>query len=236
MEFNFFLWPMLIPLTLPIIYCLFYKKDRLGEVLTITLSMIVIVVFYWPLSLKYYVEANLYVKILLFVFVPFILLYFYDVLHRYFSKSEEKIFDWKSFAIGFKGLEKSLKLGLIFLPIMLLVSFIVVSYSGSFGGNTVFTGSIYFFESITEEILFRGILFLFLFKRLKNLYVAYITSLLCFILMHSQYFYSISIVPTIVQGILTIEIVRRSRNLFGAWVLHGFNRFFILVGFIFRLL
>ena len=30
------------------------------------------------------------------------------------------------------------------------------------------------------------------------------------------------------QGILTIEICRRSNNLTGAWLLHGINRFFII--------
>lgn len=236
MEFNFFLWPMLVPLVLPIIYCVIYRKDRLGEVLTLTLSLITIVLFYWPLSLKFYVDANLYVKFFLFVLNPLFLLFIYDILHRYLSKSDEKIFDWKSFGISTNGIEKSLKLGLIFLPVMLLVSFIIVNYTGSIGGNSIFVGSIYFVESITEEILFRGILFLFLFKRLNNLYVAYITSLLCFIFMHPQHFTSISIIPTIIQGFLTLEILRRSNNLLGAWFLHGFNRFFILVGFLFKLL
>ncbi|MBN2603828.1 MAG: CPBP family intramembrane metalloprotease [Candidatus Thermoplasmatota archaeon] len=230
MEFNFFLWPMLVPLVLPVIYCIIYRRNRLGEVLTLVFSMIIIVLFYWPLSLEFYVDANLYVKIFLFVLVPLILLFIYDILHRYLLKSDEKIFDWKLFGISSNGLEKSLKLGLIFLPIMLLASFIIINYSGSIGDISIFNGSIYFVESITEEILFRGILFLFLFNRLKNIYVAYTTSLLCFIFMHTQYFESISIVPTIIQGILTTEIVRRSNNLLGAWVLHGFNRFFFITG------
>jgi hypothetical protein len=62
-----------------------------------------------------------------------------------------------------------------------------------------------------------------------NLKIAYVTSLTSFILMHPQNFTNLFIVSTIVQGILTIEICRRSSNLTGAWIVHGTNRFFSIV-------
>jgi hypothetical protein len=47
--------------------------------------------------------------------------------------------------------------------------------------------------------------------------------------MHPQNLTNIFIIGTIVQGILTIEIARRSQNIIGSWLLHGSNRFFELV-------
>ncbi|MCK4332984.1 MAG: CPBP family intramembrane metalloprotease [Thermoplasmatales archaeon] len=89
------------------------------------------------------------------------------------------------------------------------------------------TGIISFFEAFTEEFFFRGILFIFLLNR-TNLKIAYITSLASFVLVHPQHLTTIFLVATIVQGILTIEICRRSDNLTGTWLLHGINRFFII--------
>ena len=67
MTINLFLWPMLIPMLIPIFYCIFYKKKSIVDVLVITFTMILIVVLYWPLSLEFWADANLYVKILLFI-------------------------------------------------------------------------------------------------------------------------------------------------------------------------
>jgi len=95
---------------------------------------------------------------------------------------------------------------------------------GTLDGNFSL-GVVSFAESFTEEFFFRGILFLFLMSK-TNLKIAYVTSLASFVLMHPQNFANPFIISTIVQGFLTIEICRRSKNLVGAWVIHGTNRFF----------
>lgn len=231
MEFDFFLWPMLLPLTLPISYSILYKRDRIGEILVITLSMILIVILYWPVSLWLHIDANIYSKFFLFVIIPIFLLYIYDRVHKYSFNSDEKIFDWNRFGINSEGFEKSLKLGLLFIPIMIIVTFLINYYHGIFYPGDIFIGSVYFVEAFTEEFLFRGILFLFLLKS-TNIKIAYITSLASFILMHPQHlenYTNLFFISTIVQGVLTIEIARRSENITGAWLLHGINRFFIIV-------
>jgi hypothetical protein len=55
------------------------------------------------------------------------------------------------------------------------------------------------------------------------------TSLASFIFIHPQNLTTLFIVGTIIQGIVTLEIARRSQNIFGSWMLHGSNRFFELV-------
>ncbi len=108
---------------------------------------------------------------------------------------------------------------------MLLVTYIAkYMIDGSFNPNFPL-GVVSFVESFTEEFFFRGILFIFLMRK-TNFKIAYITSLTSFILMHPQNFTNPFIISTMVQGFLTIEICRRSKNLVGAWVVHGTNRFF----------
>ena len=121
------------------------------------------------------------------------------------------------------------------MPIMLAVTFVIQYVNGVFLDVDLLTGTISFFEAFTEEFFFRGILFIFLLNR-TNLKIAYFTSLASFVLVHPQHFTTIFIIGTIVQGILTIEICRRSDNLIGAWLLHGINRFFIIALFSFLLL
>ena len=130
MYFNLFLWPMLLPLIIPISYCIIYRKDRLGEILVISLSMILIVILYWPLSFKLYTDANFYAKVILFVILPILLLYIYRRIHKHTLTSDEKIFEWKHFGITNEGLEKSLKLGLFFIPIMIGATFVINFYLG----------------------------------------------------------------------------------------------------------
>lgn len=59
--------------------------------------------------------------------------------------------------------------------------------------------------------------------------VAYVTSVSSFVLMHPNNLADVFILSTIVQGFLTVEVCRRSKNLLGAWIVHGANRFFIIV-------
>ena len=75
MEFDLFLWPMLIPMIIPLIYCVKYKREALIEIGIITLVMVLIVVLYWPLITSNLALTYLYpvVKVLLFVLLPLIL-------------------------------------------------------------------------------------------------------------------------------------------------------------------
>ena len=227
MHFDFFLWPMLIPMIIPIVYGIKYKRDSLIEIGVITFTMIFIVVAYWPLTLGLNSTSNIVTKFLLFVFMPLVFLYTtWKIRNKQKKKKQEHSF--KQFGITEEGFEKSLKLGFLFLPIMLIVTFIAKYMIGGTLGGNFSLGVVSFVESFTEEFFFRGVLFIFLLSR-TNLKIAYVTSLASFVLMHPQNFSNPFIISTIVQGFLTIEICRRSKNLVGAWVLHGTNRFFSIV-------
>jgi membrane protease YdiL (CAAX protease family) len=223
MLFDFFLWPMLIPLFIPLVYALRYKKNALLEVALISLIMVLIVIFYWPLTIVLSTSSNIITKFSLFIVLPLIVLY---ISWRLLNNKEDFTFDM--FGITNTGIEKSLKLGFLFIPLMLFVTFIAKYLIGGVSEPYFSLGVISFIESFTEEFFFRGLLFLFLASKI-DLKIAYITSLLSFILMHPQNLTNPFIISTIVQGILTLEICRRSKNLAGAWVLHGTNRFFSIV-------
>lgn len=217
LNIDLFLWPMLLPMLIPLVYSFMYKKESLKEIAVVTLSMILIVVFYWPLTVSIITPANIAVKFLLFVFLPLILLVVLDRGKQHLS--------FKQFGIQKKGIQKSVLFCLVFLPIMLLTTLVIRTYSVGMSSVDFVLGSVSFIESFTEEFFFRGIFFLFLLSR-TNLKIAYVVSLTSFVLMHPQNFMNLFIVSTIVQGVLTIEICRRSENLTGAWMLHGANRFF----------
>jgi len=218
---------MLIPMVLPLAYAVKYKRDSLIEIGVITFTMIFIVVAYWPLILGLNSTSNIVTKFLLFVFLPLVFLFItWKIRNKQKKKKQE--YSFKQFGITEEGFEKSLKLGFLFLPIMLMVTFIAKYMIGGTLDGNFSLGVVSFAESFTEEFFFRGILFLFLMSR-TNLKIAYVTSLASFVLMHPQNFTNPFIISTIVQGFLTIEICRRSKNLVGAWVLHGTNRFFSIV-------
>jgi len=215
---------MLIPMVLPLAYVVKYKRESLIEIGVVTFTMIFIVVAYWPLTVGLNSTSNIVTKFLLFVFVPLAFLCItWKIRNKQKKKKQECSF--KQFGIAGEGFEKSLKLGFLFLPIMLIVTFIAKYMIGGTLDGNFSLGVVSFAESFTEEFFFRGILFLFLMSK-TNLKIAYVTSLASFVLMHPQNFANPFIISTIVQGFLTIEICRRSKNLVGAWVIHGTNRFF----------
>lgn len=184
--------------------------------------MVLIVVLYWPLLTSNFFSTYTYiaVKVLLFILLPlgaFLLI-----------KRDTSPLHGDRYGIKKNGLKKSCFFFMLFLPIMLIVTFVIKYINGVSADVDVAVGTLSFFEAFTEEFFFRGILFFFLLKK-TNLTIAYLTSLASFTLMHPQNLTNIFIIGTIVQGILTIEIARRSQNIIGSWLLHGSNRFFELV-------
>ena len=215
---------MLIPMIIPIIYAIKYKRESVLEISIITLVMIFIVIAYWPLTLGLNSSSNIITKFLLFVLVPLFFLYLTFKIRNKRSRKKLK-FQYKQFGITSNGINKSLKLGFLFLPLMLFITYLAKTMIGGTIYPNFSLGIVSFIESFTEEFFFRGILFLFLMSK-TNLKIAYITSLLSFIFIHPQNFTNLFIISTIVQGLITMEICRRTSNLAGAWIVHGTNRFF----------
>jgi membrane protease YdiL (CAAX protease family) len=222
MEINLFLWPMLLPMIIPLVYCVRYQKKSMSDILIIILSMVIIIIVYWPLVTSNIFSSYTYVvtKFLLFLLLPLFLLVF---LHRNVVLLHPGIYGIKK-----EGMKTSFLWFMIFLPIMLLTTGIIQYTQGIQWNSNVFSGIISFFEAFSEEFFFRGILFVFLIKK-TTLKIAYVTSFGSFLLMHPQNLFTLLSLITILQGILTIEIARRSHNnITGSWFLHGFNRFFQL--------
>lgn len=215
---------MIIPMFIPIIYGIKFKRKSLIEIIVITIVMIGIIISYWPLTLDLNSPSNIITKYLLFVLMPLFFIYLIFKI-RNKKRDEDLVFHFNQFGITNIGFKKSMKLGFLFLPLMLIITFSAKYMIGGFLIANFPLGIISFFESFTEEFFFRGILFLYLIDK-TNLKIAYITSLGSFILTHPQNFTNPFIISTIVQGIITLEICRRSGNLTGAWFVHGANRFF----------
>jgi len=87
----------------------------------------------------------------------------------------------------------------------------------------VLVSVVLFFEAFTEEFLFRGVLLLYLATK-TSVRIAYVTSIVGFILIHPQNFESWFIVSTAVQAIVLAVVAQNTRNLAGPWVAHGLNR------------
>ncbi len=212
---------MVIPMIIPLIYCVKYKRKALTEIGIITSAMVLIVVLYWPLLTSNLAFTHTYpaVKLLLFVLLPLAL--FLVIKH------DTSPLHGAFYGVTKQGIRKSLFWFLLFLPIMLVVSGLIQYFIGATWSADPVAGIISFFEAFTEEFFFRGILFIFLLQK-TNMKIAYVTSLACFILVHPQNLTTLFIVGTIIQGIVTLEIARRSQNIIGSWMLHGSNRFFEL--------
>jgi membrane protease YdiL (CAAX protease family) len=222
MEINLFLWPMLVPMLLPLFFCIKFKKETFFEIVTITLIMVLIVLLYWPLVTSNIFSSYTYVgvKILLFVILPIVI---FILIKRNTSPLHIAVY-----GIRKEKVKKSIVWFVLLLPIMLVITGLIQYYHGVGWNAELIPGVISFFEAFTEEFFFRGILFIFLLQK-STMKIAYVTSFASFTLMHPQNLATIFIIGTIIQGILTLEITRRSNNIIGAWLLHGSNRLFELV-------
>jgi hypothetical protein len=222
MEIDFFLWPILLPLILLVVYAIVRHRKVFRFSILLLVVEICIVILYWPLiSLGLFSSFTyIFVKYLLFIFIPLLLIVLF---------TENQVKDQLLIiGLGKKGLKRSMIFFLLFLPVMFIVSGVVTYLSGNFYPSSLYFGVLSFFESFSEEFFFRGVLFLVLLTYV-DIRLAYVISLASFILVHPQHLTSLFILPTVVQGILTLEIVRRSNNLVGAWFLHGVNRIFLLL-------
>lgn len=222
MEINLFLWPMLIPLILPLIYSVRYKRESFFDIGKICLVMVLIVLLYWPLITSTIFSTYTYIVIKFLLFVVFPILIFVLFQHNT-TPLHPDLYGLKK-----QGLQKSLVWFVLLLPVMLVTSLVIQYFHGVSWNVELFAGIMSFFEAFTEEFFFRGFLFMFLLQK-TNTRIAYITSLTSFTLMHPQNLITIFIIGTLLQGVLTLEITRRSQNIIGAWLLHGSNRFFQLV-------
>ncbi len=222
MEIDLFLWPMLIPLILPLFYCAKFKRESLVEIGQIIIVMVLIVVLYWPLITSTIFSAYTYIviKTLLFVILPIVT---FVLIQRSTTGLHLDLYGVRK-----QGVRKSLVWFVLLLPVMFATTFVLHHINNGNLDVELVAGFISFFEAFTEEFFFRGILFVFLLKK-TSLKVAYVTSLTSFTLMHPQNLTTLFIIGTLLQGILTLEITRRSQNIIGAWLLHGSNRFFQLV-------
>lgn len=206
---------------LPVVYSVKYKRESLGAIVTVLLVMAVIVISYWPLLTSNFLNSYTYVavKILLFVLLPLLA---FLLIQRNVSSLHVSHYGVKK-----EGVVESIRWCVLFLPLMFVVTGIVHTVSGVTWTADVSAGLLSFFEAFTEEFFFRGILFIFLLRQ-TNITTAYVTSLASFTLMHPQNLTTLFIIGTVLQGVLTLEIARRSHNVLGAWVLHGSTRLFQL--------
>jgi membrane protease YdiL (CAAX protease family) len=215
---TFFLWPMIVPIIIPLIFCYIWKKESLRDVLVIALCMLLIVAFYMFLIKALDIPNIGYTisKFILFVFIPL------GIFTVYLKKDGFKDI-LARFGVHTKGMKMSLLLCLALIPLMLIATTIISPARGA-PAPWWFT-TIMFFEAFTEEFFFRGIVFLYLWDN-TNPWIAGFTSVASFTLLHPQYLGSIQILGPIVQGVLTVIIVWKSKNIVGAWILHGANRVF----------
>jgi membrane protease YdiL (CAAX protease family) len=200
---------LLIPaLLIPLIYSLIWKRSELRNLSILFLTGVLIVFLYPITSILPYVIG----KFIIFVLLPMLALFYIERwnLREILSKT----------GIYKLNLQRSILYGLAATIVTITIT-ILVSTTTSF--DLLFR-TIMFFEAFTEEFLFRGVLLLYLTKK-TNLRVAYLTSILGFILIHPQHFTSLFIFSTASQAILLAIVAHKTQNIIGPWISHGLNRF-----------
>ena len=209
--------PMLLALLIPIIYCLIWKDYILKKVGMIFICCLFITLFY-PITqilgnfignaLGYFLG-----KLILFTIIPLITIVFIEKWNIVDALVE--------LGLRKRNLAKSIILGLIVFVITLIIT--LICCWGAKGDYTLIWNSIMFFDAFNEEFLFRGVLLLYLWK-ITDIKVAYLTSILAFILAHPQHFSSLFLISTIIQGLMLAIISHKTENIIGPWISHGLNR------------
>lgn len=221
---QFVISPMLIALIIPVVYAFLRKKNELKNVLIIIGASVGAILLYPLVSL---LSGNIpYIgytigKFIIFVFIPLLAVYY---IERWDFK---KIF--KNLGIRKENISKSIIYGI--LVALLTISGFIIGVFLNFITIQAFDfvfSSIMFVEAFTEEFFFRGFLFLYLMRK-TNLKVAFITSVLAFLLAHPQHFVAYMLIPTILQGTLLTIVTYKTKNIIGPWISHGMNRFFAVL-------
>jgi len=209
---------MLLALIIAIVYCIKWKKTNLRKVVLIFIICIFIVILY-PITiyLGNIIEPTLGYflgKLILFVLLPFITILY---LERWKIKTT-----LMELGIKKEKLMMSILLGLGTLLITVVIALLIYGW-GQAEPQSTYWNAIMFFDAFTEEFLFRGFLLLYLWK-ITDLKIAYVTSVLAFILAHPQNFTSLYLISTAAQGILLGIVTYKTKNLVGPWISHGMNR------------
>lgn len=219
---NYPLALMVVVLLIPVIYCAAWKKENLRKAAALWLLSLVIVLLYPAVMYASENGGNLgyfMAKLIIFVLLPIPVLMY---LEKWTARSV-------MINVGVRRLnmERSIAYGLIAATITIAISLAISVYTNAgAGGLDAVWGSIMFLDAFTEEFLFRGVFFLYL-MTLIDWRLAFITSVLAFVLVHPQYFIgtlSMFILVTITQAILLTWVAYKTKNIIGAWISHGLNR------------
>ncbi len=152
-------------------------------------------------------------KFILFVFLPIIIIFYVE---RWKLKAI-----LSNLGIRKENLRKSMVYGVLAGVITIIITVFLISTTSIDLPYRI----IMFFEAFTEEFFFRGFLFIYLLAKTERK-IAYVTSILGFVLIHPQHFLSPFLISTITQGILLTMVTDKTKNIIGAWVGHGLNRVF----------
>lgn len=201
-------------LLIPLIYSAAWKRRELKSMALLFACGILMVILY-PLTsyLSVFMGRGGYplAKLIIFVLLPIGAIYYIegwkvgDILSRT--------------GVGRENLGKSIIYGLGAAVVTITITFLLSTASGV----DLIWSAITFFESFTEEFFFRGVLLLYLMKK-TNLKIAYVTSVISFIIVHPQNFSNLFLLSTTAQGILMGIVAYRTRNIIGPWIGHGLNR------------
>jgi len=209
---------MLLALAIPISYSL-YKKSNAKEITVISICLIAIVIFY-PV-VEYLSDIESYLGYLLGKFILFTLFPLTAVLYMERTKFGDAL---KQLGVRKKNIGTSIFLGIAALTITLLISLLITW--GQKGNTDLYWNVVMFFEAFNEEFLFRGFLFLYLWK-IMDVKVAYLTSVAAFILAHPQNITSLFMISTAAQGVLLAFVTWKTENIIGPWISHGLNRIIV---------
>jgi len=136
---------------------------------------------------------------------------------------EKKYYSLPTYGVQRENLFKSVKLFLLCSLIIVPADIASFVFDSGFllSPETPLIGSITFLDTFNEEFFFRGILFIVLLNN-WDLRIAYIMSVSCFVLAHPRYLpFSSGLIFVTIMAVLASEICRRSKNITGAWLLHG---------------
>lgn len=205
---------LLLVLPLPLMYSLMRKRIGLRAVLGMCACCVLVVLLYplvFFLSDIFGILGYAAGKLGLFVFLPLVTLVY---LERRRLRGV-----LVGVGVRWRNAPRSLALGGLAAVVTIAVTFLVTAAQPI----DMFVSIVLFLEAFTEEFLFRGVLLIYLATK-TDAWVAYVTSIVGFVLVHPQNFESWFLVSTVVQAILLAIVADRTQNLAGSWVAHGLNR------------